>query len=207
MKFYDCELNPNVGYARHAISIDENRKNCQRVHWFSTKDTERDEYGIQWFEQVWFAGNHSDIGGSYPENESRLSDCALDWMVKWASVIPDGLMHDPRVLKLWTCPDGVQHDEVRVGFGLVTKYFGWTWTEEKRRLPDADAIMHRSVYERFDSRAVQVYDELVPYRPLTLATHHDFAAYYQPGAQFPSESLQSATALSDEPRERDARPE
>src|SRR6266536_2002538 len=26
MKFYDQELNPNVRYARHAISIDENRK-------------------------------------------------------------------------------------------------------------------------------------------------------------------------------------
>ena len=32
------------------------------------------------FRQVWFAGNHSDIGGSYPENESRLSDITLDWM-------------------------------------------------------------------------------------------------------------------------------
>ena len=29
---------------------------------------------------VWFAGNHSDIGGSYPEPESRLSDIALEWM-------------------------------------------------------------------------------------------------------------------------------
>nr|WP_271500869.1 DUF2235 domain-containing protein [Bradyrhizobium sp. CCBAU 11357] len=26
-----------------------------------------------WLQQVWFAGNHSDVGGSYWENEARLS--------------------------------------------------------------------------------------------------------------------------------------
>jgi Uncharacterized alpha/beta hydrolase domain (DUF2235) len=71
------------------------------VPWYSTKETSRDEYGIQWFEQVWFAGNHSDIGGSYPENEARLSDITLDWVLKWASVVPGGLKRDDRVLKLW----------------------------------------------------------------------------------------------------------
>jgi hypothetical protein len=105
MQFYDYDLNPNVGYARHAISIDENRKNFKRVEWYSVKDTARDEYGLQWFEQVWFAGNHADIGGGYPENEARLSDIALDWMLKWAKVIPDGLKYDDRVLKLWPYPE------------------------------------------------------------------------------------------------------
>jgi uncharacterized protein (DUF2235 family) len=200
MKFYDCDLNPNVGYARHALSIDENRKNFQRVKWFSVKDTDRDRFGIQWFEQVWFAGNHSDIGGSYPENEARLSDIALDWILSWARVVPHGLHHDPRVLKLSPYPEGVQHDEVKVGFGLVTKYLGWSWTEEKRILPNPDAIMHRSVYERFDLEAVPIYDEFSPYRPTVLAKHNDFSAYYQPSAPFPAKSLLSATALADEPR-------
>jgi uncharacterized protein (DUF2235 family) len=101
MKFYDQELNPNVEYARHAISIDENRENFQRVPWYSGRESSRDERGVQWFEQVWFSGNHSDIGGSYPENDSRLSDITLDWMLMWASVVPGGLKHDPSVLKLW----------------------------------------------------------------------------------------------------------
>src|SRR3546814_18222947 len=35
----------------------------------------------EWLEQIWFAGCHSDVGGSYPEDESRLSDIALEWMV------------------------------------------------------------------------------------------------------------------------------
>ncbi|WP_442869806.1 phospholipase effector Tle1 domain-containing protein [Bradyrhizobium sp. CCBAU 11361] len=30
-----------------------------------------------WLRQVWFAGNHSDVGGSYLENEGRLPDISL----------------------------------------------------------------------------------------------------------------------------------
>lgn len=32
--------------------------------------------------QCWFAGNQSDVGGSYPETESRLSDVSLHWMLE-----------------------------------------------------------------------------------------------------------------------------
>ena len=75
-KFYDYTLNPNVLYAKHAISIDENRKDFARVPWYraATGLGIRDEKGNIFFEQVWFAGNHTDIGGGYEENESRLSD-------------------------------------------------------------------------------------------------------------------------------------
>jgi hypothetical protein len=199
MQFYDYDLNPNVSYARHAISIDENRKNFNRVKWFSTKDTERDGHGIQWFEQVWCAGNHSDIGGGYPENEARLSDITLEWMLKWACAVPCGLSFDVRVLKLFPYPDGMQHDEVKSGFGLITRYFGWSWPRGNRRLPAANAIIHRTVYERFDLDAVQIYDERSRYWPTTLSTHNDFVAFYKPGAPFPAQSFKSQTAMADEP--------
>jgi hypothetical protein len=202
MKFYDCDLDANVGYARHAISIDENRKNFQRVHWYSTKQTERDENGIQWFEQVWFSGNHSDIGGSYPENESRLSDIALDWMLRWAAAVPQGLKYDQGVLQTWPYPEGPQHDEVATGLAFIPRWTGITWAEEKRKLPGTAAIMHRSVYRRFDERAVQVYDSMTRYRPQTLAIHVDFESYYEPGAAFPATSLATATTVAGEPPDR-----
>ncbi|WP_354105416.1 DUF2235 domain-containing protein [Bradyrhizobium sp. LB14.3] len=41
-----------------------------------------------WLQQVWFAGNHSDVGGSYPENEARLSDISLGWMVVRQGICP-----------------------------------------------------------------------------------------------------------------------
>jgi hypothetical protein len=66
-KFYDTTLNPNVGYVKHAISIDENRADFKRVGWQPTQEKEdkRDEHGNLYFEQVWFPGVHADIGGGY----------------------------------------------------------------------------------------------------------------------------------------------
>ena len=70
-KFYDYTLNPNVLYAKHAISIDENRKDFARVAW--DRAVTGREFGMKrgniFFEQVWFPGNHADIGGGYEENE------------------------------------------------------------------------------------------------------------------------------------------
>ena len=63
-QFHDTELNPKVSYARHTISIDENRANFKRVEWSSPPETHWDANGLRWSEQVWFFGNRSDIGGS-----------------------------------------------------------------------------------------------------------------------------------------------
>jgi uncharacterized protein (DUF2235 family) len=38
MQFYDKSLNPNVGYARHALAIDERRAAFDRVPWGNRKD-------------------------------------------------------------------------------------------------------------------------------------------------------------------------
>ena len=64
-----------------------------------------------WLQQFWFAGDHADVGGSYIENESRLSDISLLWMLQEAQRIPNGLKADITVLQLYPSPDGMQHDE------------------------------------------------------------------------------------------------
>jgi len=69
--------NPSVNIVRHAISIDERRALYRQNLW-------DDAVNNQDILQVWFAGVHSDIGGSYPENESGLSKIALQWMVEEA---------------------------------------------------------------------------------------------------------------------------
>lgn len=66
--------NPSMKHGRHAVSIDERRCYFRNNLWgvpFSGQD----------IKQLWFAGVHSDIGGSYAYNESGLSQIALEWMV------------------------------------------------------------------------------------------------------------------------------
>jgi len=73
-KFSDSILNSDVTNAYHAISIDEKRKKFPISLW-----NESNIPAAQKIEQVWFAGVHSDVGGSYPEK--GLSDIALEWML------------------------------------------------------------------------------------------------------------------------------
>jgi len=168
MKFYDMDLDPNVGYARHAISLDERRNSFQRVGWGMSTDEQKKT--PEWFVQEWFAGNHSDIGGSYHENESRLSDITLRWMLDAAASV--GMKYDESVLKLFPDPTGPQHDEARSSllFRIARKL--------PRKVP-SDAPLHASVLERFKAPAVLDYDAMRPYRPENLKTHDKVEEYYR----------------------------
>jgi uncharacterized protein (DUF2235 family) len=182
MQFYDKHLDNAVWYARHAISIDEDRADFARVEWASTSNAgpPRPDSYPDWLEQIWFAGVHSDIGGGYADNESRLSDIALEWMVHAAENLPDanspsgnGIKVDRSYLQLSPNARGPQHDEREPGwFGGRVK-----WTEALRKI-DPDAILHPSVYNRFAADKVQHFYEMKPYRPANLATHHGLAHYY-----------------------------
>jgi uncharacterized protein (DUF2235 family) len=161
MRFYDQDLNPRVGYARHALAIDERRAAFDRVPWGSPKVWK--ETQPIWFQQMWFAGNHSDVGGSYLEDESRLSDITLKWMVEAAQGVPGGIKIDPAVLRLYPLATGMQHDEAKRGlFSLARKI--------RRSIP-SDAILHDTVYERGGLAGVLNYDVSEAYRPEALATH------------------------------------
>lgn len=175
-KFTDYSLNPNVTYAKHAISIDEDRYDFKRVPWSPSAERAgvRDNEGNIYFEQVWFAGVHADVGGGYPENESRLSDTTLNWMLSHAAIVPNGIKYDEKVLTVFPDSAGPQHDECKAG----------KWQRGVRELPAdphthiSDATMHGSVYQRFDAPSVVQYDVTKPYRPGNLRNHVDFAHYY-----------------------------
>jgi len=82
-KFHDTELGDIVERAFHALAVDEKRGPFAPTLWQTRKTPAPDG---QIVEQVWFPGVHSDVGGGYanPEGyqEHRLSDLALDWMIK-----------------------------------------------------------------------------------------------------------------------------
>jgi Uncharacterized alpha/beta hydrolase domain (DUF2235) len=175
-KFYDTTLNPNVGYAKHAISIDENRADFKRVGWTPVEEklNKRDEHGDLYFEQVWFPGVHADIGGGYLENDARLSDVALNWMVAGASIVPDGLKHDGSVLRLSPDPAGPQHNEEAGSFLKV----GIRDLPLNKETGLSQAPMHKSVYRRFEAGPVLLYDRMGDYRPDNMRLHIDFKHYF-----------------------------
>jgi uncharacterized protein (DUF2235 family) len=78
--------NPDMANGRHAISIDERRCYFRNNLWGEPFDG-------QSLKQVWFAGVHSDIGGSYPSAEAGLSQIALQWML--CEAISLGLLVNP----------------------------------------------------------------------------------------------------------------
>jgi len=79
---------PDIPIVRHAVSIDERRA------FFRQNLIHEPAPATQNLKQVWFAGVHSDVGGSYPEKESGLSKIALRWMLCEAGSA--GLMLDPQ---------------------------------------------------------------------------------------------------------------
>ena len=77
--------NPIIANVRHAQSIDERRISFRQNSFVPVLkcDTLSDNTPspiTQDFKQVWFAGVHSDVGGSYPPDQSGLSQIALEWM-------------------------------------------------------------------------------------------------------------------------------
>ena len=183
MKFYDLNLNNGVWYARHAMSIDENRADFARVPWGGAhnKGPERPDDYPDWLQQVWFAGNHSDVGGSYPENEARLSDISLGWMVHAAKNLPDGkttdgfgIKVDDHYMKLNPDALGLQHDEREPGW--LGGRFKW---DEGLREVQLDAVLHSTVFDRFAaSGGVQHYYVKENYRPENLRSNAKLAKYY-----------------------------
>lgn len=75
--------NPSVKFVRHAIAIDERRAFFRTNLWGKLKP--EDNAIQQDVKQVWFAGVHSDVGGSYTLEASGLSNIALEWMLVEAS--------------------------------------------------------------------------------------------------------------------------
>lgn len=204
-KNFDRLLSRFVGYARSANAIDETRADFARVGWGPAKGLEpppqRDR--IETFKQYFFAGNHSDIGGSYAEVESRLSDNALAWMIEQAVEVPNGLRVGPvfingvklegtdtqgQPLHLFPASDGVQHSEIAAMRdtleGLRPSLLRWLFRNQnygdKPRTIPPEGKLHDSVYRRFDQACVVQADGIRPYRPETLRHFPGLERYYPP---------------------------
>jgi hypothetical protein len=199
---FDRILSRYVSYARSANAIDELREDFDRCPWGRSSDVVpfMNDGRIR-FRQYWFAGNHSDVGGSYPEAESRLSDISLAWMIEEALSLPFPLKIGPvfvngekvpgsaehgEALRLFPSPGGVQHCEVAATKDFIahvtprwlkraTANLGYT---VKARTIDPKAVLHPSVYERFALAEVRQCAGCGAYRPKQLQSHLRCQSYY-----------------------------
>ena len=157
-----------VKTVRHAVAIDERRKHYKFSEINKT---------IPGRKEVFFAGVHSDIGGSYPENESGLSKITLEWMLCEASHC--GLILDRAKVERYIYGQGGPYQQPdfsrnihnsltllfilsdfipRLRFSKDSRFFGITidfklWP--KRKIP-ADAMIHTSVFDKLSQSNVNV---------------------------------------------------
>jgi hypothetical protein len=162
--------NPIVRTVRHALSIDERRCFYRPNLW---KEPQQD----QDVKQVWFAGVHSDVGGSYPEKESGLSQITLQWIVEEAVkcglvVVPDVEYQPPpdfkgpihRSLKgLWWIPEVIP----KIYYDPRDKYKRKLMIPlGRRRWIGRKSLIHESVIQRMN-------DPNMSYAPPNLPKEHE----------------------------------
>lgn len=130
---------PHVTTVRHAIALDEWRRKYVEylVHAVNPDHLIPTRQDLQ---QVWFAGVHSDVGGTYPEG-APLSDIPLKWVVDEARA--HGLaVRTSRYNALCTLERSLATGD------LHTNAAAWRLLGRRRRRPPEDAHVHGSVADR-----------------------------------------------------------
>jgi uncharacterized protein (DUF2235 family) len=153
--------NPDMANGRHAVSIDERRCYFQNSLWGAPLPG-------QTIKQVWFAGVHSDIGGSYAEAECGLSKITLEWML--CEALAAGLLVIPEKANLVlgripppppTPPDpqAETHNSLTWGWWIleffphsyydpVLKKAKWRIPFGSKRLIPEGSVLHATVAEK-----------------------------------------------------------
>ena len=127
--FLDTGLHPDVLNAYQALAIDERRCEFPPTLWTSRPGPD------QTIEQVWFAGVHCDVGGSYPD--TGLSDITLSWMMGKAKGL--GLEFADAAL--------ARYETIDPKHALDTIHESWNplWAFPKHRTVDPAASVANSV--------------------------------------------------------------
>ncbi|KAL9610827.1 MAG: hypothetical protein Q9167_004496 [Letrouitia subvulpina] len=88
--FHDVGLGEHIENAYHLLSLDERRGPFAPTLWESPDNSR----SLGTFEQCWMAGDHSNVGGSW--DDQQLADIALAWMMSRFREL--GVKFDPHYL-------------------------------------------------------------------------------------------------------------
>jgi len=138
LKWPDTRKLPNVRRIRHAVSIDERRRPFEQ---YLVPPTEEHpgKPSRREVSEVWFAGVHSDVGGTFEDHE--LSDIALKWMVEDA-VTRGLLVRDDAYAGVLAVERDFAHGRIHE-MGRA-----WALLGHRRRAVPEGARVHASVRDR-----------------------------------------------------------
>jgi hypothetical protein len=120
-KNYNVIAEPPATHIRHAISIHERRLKFKPAL-FHVNDSALSKSDVK---EVWFAGNHGDVGGGWGFAEDQrylLSDTPLEWMINEVKSLPDCKL-------AWTPGPVISQDATKE----LKKRGFWGWLFAKRR--------------------------------------------------------------------------
>jgi len=134
--FYDTKLGSNLVTVRHALCLDELRDDFEPTIWQPRKNVD--------LQQVWFAGVHCDVGGSYkPDSNGHfLSNIPMQWLLNEAEKFD--LLFDNSLRNQPTNVNSTQHNEYKGKYRLLGK--------RVREIPAPDKVptsVHSSVKQRY----------------------------------------------------------
>jgi uncharacterized protein (DUF2235 family) len=169
--FHDTDLSAFVESARHAVAIDERRKDFQPTLWENLGELNTQRKADPTapdapYQQVWFPGVHGAVGGG---GERRgLSDQALDWVLdgaRSAGLVLDSGTHS-RIFELK--PDYTEYLDNQEKPGPVYRLMNWLGAAGREPGPKQLHEVSRSARRRWleDSAHLRGGGK---YRPQTLS--------------------------------------
>jgi uncharacterized protein (DUF2235 family) len=197
------DKNPSVEIVRHAVAIDERRTMFNPLPWMPGQPYWGGPFRPptpappQDLKEVWFAGVHGDVGGGYPEAESRQIKIPLVWMIREST--PSGLAYDDTAVDQVVLGKDASKPYVQPGIDTpLHDSMNWAWklleylprripaTSWRKRgdttgiyLPMADhrfipdgALIHQSVKDRIDGNPPDG-----PYRPPNVPANFNVEPY------------------------------
>lgn len=149
--FHDVTLSPSIESASHALAVDERRWPFRPTLWELSDEHKQNRAECERnFQERWFPGVHSNVGGGYPNSD--LSDLALIWMAERAGEQGLGVDFDALppvkldrsniefIRKIRTIPENSQTFYYRWATRVFVKWPGFLWKIIPFR--DKDLVRH-----------------------------------------------------------------
>ncbi len=159
-RFHDHRLSRSVASARHAVAVDERRRNFEPTLWENI-DELNDQSAAKAYEQRWFQGVHSAIGGGGDIRD--VADITLKWLAEGA--VRAGLEVDATVLDRMTDKANIEGslEASTDAPSLGTRVMRF-WLRD-REPPDSADELSPEVIERMEKDANYRPKTLEPYWP------------------------------------------